>query len=352
MSLKALLKTRIAQQGPLTVAEYMAECLLHPTYGYYATANPFGQQGDFVTAPEISQMFGELLGLCLAQSWLDRGRPAPFTLAELGPGRGTMMRDILRATQGVPGFLDSAEIWLVEASDKLRAVQRETLARYSVRHVSDVYSLPPQPLFFVANEFFDALPVRQFVRGEHFWRERQVGLVDDSLGFGLGPETPQPSLAGRLSDTDPGDLIEYAPAAAPIMHALGRLVADQGGAGLVIDYGDWRSLGDTLQAVKAHQKTNPLISPGKADLTAHVDFEALAAACPCPVSRLCPQGVFLERLGITARAEALAKSLEKDTLKSHIAAHRRLTHPDEMGNLFKVLGVFADNARPLPGLDV
>jgi SAM-dependent MidA family methyltransferase len=351
MSLGDLIDARIAAQGPISVADYMAECLLHPKFGYYTTQTPFGAAGDFVTSPEISQMFGELVGLCLAQAWMDQGRPSPFTLAELGPGRGTLLRDLLRATRGVPGFTEAARIVLVEASPKLCALQVDTLAPTPATHVARVEELPDQPLFAVANEFFDALPVRQFVRAETHWRERQVGLVEGKRAFGLGPELPQPALAHRLQDTRPGDMIETSPGAAPIMAALGDRIAAHGGAGLVIDYGDWRSLGDTLQAVRGHAQADVLSDPGTADLTAHVDFEALAQACPCPVTRLCPQGVFLERLGISARAQALARNLEGPALEAHVAAHRRLTHPDEMGNLFKVMGLFAPDAAPPPGLE-
>jgi SAM-dependent MidA family methyltransferase len=351
MSLGDLIDARIAAQGPLTVADYMAECLLHPRFGYYTTQTPFGAAGDFITAPEISQMFGELLGLCLAQAWMDQGRPAPFTLAELGPGRGTLMRDLLRAASRVPGLVDAAQIWLVEASPRLRALQAETLAPRPVTHAETVEALPDQPLFVIANEFFDALPVRQLVRAETHWRERQVGLVEGIRTFGLGPELPQPALAHRLGDTRPGDIVETSPSAAPIVAALGERIAAHGGAGLVIDYGDWRSLGDTLQAVRGHAGADVLSDPGTTDLTAHVDFEALAQACSCSVTRLCPQGVFLERLGITARAQALAKNLEGSALDAHVAAHRRLTHPDEMGNLFKVLGLFPPGASPPPGLE-
>ena len=206
-TLRDILHSRIASNGPMRIDEYMATCLLHPTQGYYTTRDPFGTQGDFTTAPEISQMFGELLGLCLAQSWIAQDAPSAFTLAELGPGRGTLMADILRATRNVPGFIEAAQITLVEASPTLRDVQAKTLAGHQVIWADGTDALPDQPLFLVANEFFDALPIRQFVRGDTSWRERQVGLADGALSFGLGPELPQPALADRLADTTPGDLV-------------------------------------------------------------------------------------------------------------------------------------------------
>ncbi|MEL7092684.1 MAG: SAM-dependent methyltransferase, partial [Pseudomonadota bacterium] len=318
---------------------------------YYTTQEAIGARGDFVTAPEISQMFGELIGLALAQSWLDQGAPVPFVLAELGPGRGTLMADILRAASQVPRFDAAVTVALVEASPRLREMQRETLAGYDVAWCDTVEDLPAGPLWLVANEFFDALPVRQFVRDGEAWRERCVGLTDGALSFGLAPPGPQPALDHRKDDTKDGDMVELCAAAAQILSWIGRRIERHGGAALIIDYGDWRSLGDTLQAVESHERTDPLATPGRADLTAHVDFEALAlAAHPARYARLAPQGVFLERLGITARAQALAQRLSGDALESHIAAHRRLTHPDEMGNLFKVLGIYPSAAAPPPGL--
>ena len=347
---------RIRQTGPISLADYMADCLLHPDLGYYTRSDPLGAAGDFTTAPEISQIFGELIGLALAQAWLDQGRPAPFTLAELGPGRGTLMADALRAARAaVPGFAAAARLVLVEASPALRKAQAERLAGQEPRWIDRVSDLPADaPLFLVANEFFDALPIRQFLRHGAGWCERRVGLADGALCFGLGPEGAQPALAHRLADTREGDLVEHCPAAAPITQEIAARIAGAGGAALIIDYGDWRSLGDTLQALRAHRPADPLAEPGQADLTAHVDFEPLAQAATAAGarhSRLTPQGVFLERLGITQRARALARGLRGPALEDLIAAHRRLTHPEEMGNLFKVLGLFPAGATPPPGLE-
>ncbi|MEX3316793.1 class I SAM-dependent methyltransferase [Sulfitobacter sp. PS-8MA] len=351
MSLKDHLLARIALEGPMRLDAYMQSCLLHPEWGYYTTRAPFGAAGDFTTAPEISQMFGELVGLSLAQSWLDQGAPAPFTLAELGPGRGTLMADILRACARVPGFLDAAQVTLIEASPALREVQRETLKGHEVTWQDGVADLPNAPLFLIANEFFDALPIRQFIRQGAGWAERLVGAAEGELAFGLGPVAAQPALAHRMEDTRDGDLVELCPLAPKIMQSIGTRIDQHGGAALIFDYGDWRALGDTFQAVENHQPTDPLAAPGRADLTAHVDFEALATACPCAHSRVTPQGVFLERLGITARAQKLAETLKGDALQSHIAAHRRLTHPSEMGNLFKAMGLYQAGQAPPPGTE-
>ncbi len=343
---------RISETGPIPVSEFMSECLLHPEHGYYSRRDPFGRAGDFITAPEISQMFGEMIGLFLAQAWLDQGRPSPFALAELGPGRGTMMADILRATRAVPGFHDALQIHLVEASPVLRAQQSERLAPQPVTHHHTVETLPDLPLFLVANEFFDALPIRQFIRDGKQWRERQVGAKDDALCFGLSAPLAAPELNHRLADTRDGDLVELCPALGPITAEIAARIEQRGGVALVIDYGDWRSVGDTLQALCAHETVDPLATPGLADLTAHVDFERIAHfAAPLAPSLLTPQGVFLERLGITARAQALSAKLDGSALENHVAAHRRLTHPEEMGTLFKVLGLTRPDAPPLPGLN-
>ncbi|MDQ2090111.1 class I SAM-dependent methyltransferase [Marimonas arenosa] len=349
--LETILRELIANDGPIPLSDYMRLCLLHPEHGYYATHDPLGAAGDFVTAPEISQMFGELIGLALAQAWLDQGAPKPFTLAELGPGRGTLMADALRATRAVPGFHDAAQVHMVEVSSTLRGCQQQALKNHRVAWVASADALPDQPLFLVANEFFDALPIRQYVRCDDSWRERRVGLKDDALTFGLAPPAPLTALDDRLEDTRDGDLVEHCPSAAPILQAIGGRIAEHGGGALIIDYGDWRSLGDTFQALRAHERTNPLETPGKSDLTAHVDFAALAQAAPCAHSRLTPQGVFLERLGITQRAQALARNLTGEALETHIAAHRRLTHGAEMGTLFKVMGLYPEGAAPPPGLE-
>ncbi|WP_096786635.1 class I SAM-dependent methyltransferase [Rhodobacter sp. CZR27] len=338
--LATLLTRRIEAAGPMTLADYMAECLMHPRHGYYATRDPFGAQGDFTTAPEISQMFGELIGLCLAQCWLDQGAPASVTLAELGPGRGTLMADILRATRGVPGFHEAAQVVLVETSAALRSVQRRTLGTRPVEWLDSAEDLPDRFTLLVANEFFDALPIRQFVRDGSGWRERMVGLQDGALAFGLGPETALAALAHRLEDTRQGEIVEFCPAAGAVMAAVAARIAAQGGAALVVDYGGWHSRGDTLQALQAHRFADPLACPGEADLTAHVDFEALAAAAlPCGTA-CTTQGDLLLALGIEQRARRLAQSLSGEALASHEAATRRLTDAAEMGTLFKALAVF------------
>ncbi|MDX8353683.1 class I SAM-dependent methyltransferase [Cognatiyoonia sp. IB215182] len=349
-ALGALIRSRIAQTGPITIADYMGECLMHPTHGYYATRDPLGAAGDFITAPEISQMFGELIGLALAQCWQDQGAPERIVLAELGPGRGTLMADALRATRGVPGFHESLSVHFVETSPVLREAQADAVPDATWHDRVD--TLPPGPLFLIANEFFDALPIRQFIRDGDAWRERMVGLDGDALQIGLSAPAPLTLVEHRLADTEDGDLVELCPTLPGMISTLSGRIEAEGGAAIIIDYGDWQSLGDTWQALSGHKKTDPLAAPGEADLTAHVDFAEIARHVdPAKYSRLTTQGVFLERLGITPRAQALAKSLTGDALQTHIKAHRRLTHPAEMGELFKVLSIYPATAMPPPGLE-
>lgn len=344
-----LLAERIEADGPLTVAQFMGECLLHPLHGYYATRDPLGRMGDFVTAPEVSQIFGEVLGLALAQAWFDQGRPSRVILAELGPGRGTLMMDVLRATRGLGAFREAREVHLVEASPVLRAEQARRVEG-AVWH-DGVETLPEGPLFLLANEFLDALPIRQVVRAGAGWAERVVGLRDGLLAWGLAPPGPVAALAHRLADTAEGDVVEWCPALPGIAGEVGRRVAAHGGAALFIDYGGWRSRGDTLQAVRRHAYADPLEAPGEADLSAHVDFEALAlAAAPARATSMQRQGDVLERLGLGFRAEVLARGEGGRRREWHMAAHRRLTHADEMGTLFKVMAFHPPSAPPPPGL--
>ena len=340
--LAEIIVQRIRATGPMNLADYMELCLLHPRFGYYATRDPFGNSGDFITAPEISQIFGELCGLSLAQSWIDQGRPAPFTLAEPGPGRGTLMADMLRAMQAVPGMTEAAEVVLIEASAHLRQMQQKRLG--DVRHLESIEELPTNPLFMIANEFFDALPIRQFQRVESGWAERVVGLSDDGLRIGLSPPVNLPR-EGHI-----GDIVEDCPAAIPIMTAIATRIAAHGGAAIIVDYGGWNGFGDTFQAVRGHAPEDPFASPGEADLTAHVDFAPLAAAAiraGAAVSRPICQGDWLLSLGAEARARRLYEAGDKGALD----ALRRLTDGQEMGHLFKAMAVWPKGAPPVPGFD-
>ena len=348
-ALADILSQRIAATGPMTLADYMAECLLHPTLGYYTTRDPFGRAGDFITAPEISQMFGELIGLCLAQVWLDQGQPPTFVLAELGPGRGTLMADALRATSMVPGFHAAAEICLVEASPVLRARQAKSLSGHRVTWCDGVQDLPKGPLYLIANEFFDALPIRQFQRAGRGWRERMVGPgLDRAFGPGLGPEVRVGALDARLDDVTTGEIVELCPLGPLIIAEMSSRVAASGGVVLIVDYGGWGSLGDTFQAVKSNGTTDPFAEPGQADLTAHVDFRALADASGL-AHLYRTQGGFLRALGIAARSARLTRGLQGAALQSHLAATQRLTDDGAMGILFKALVLYPADAPQPPG---
>ncbi|MEM9432627.1 MAG: SAM-dependent methyltransferase [Pseudomonadota bacterium] len=345
--LACIIARQIQLDGPMSLANYMQLCLMHPELGYYVRQDPFGAAGDFTTAPEISQMFGELIGLALVQAWLDQGAPKDAILVELGPGRGTLMADLLRAAQAVPQFRPS--VHLVETSPALRKRQAETLKPTTPVWHEDLSTLPDAPLLLVANEFFDALPIRQFQRAENGWSERRVMMAGDALTLGLTEPVPTPALAFRDEDTSPGDIVEICPQADGIMEQISTQIEARGGAALIIDYGDWRSLGDTFQALKSHQSVDPFAHPGAADLTAHVDFEALSKAANCAVSRLTTQAVLLQRLGIDQRAQKLADGADELARQAHLAAYQRLTHPAEMGSLFKAIALTPRGAAGMAG---
>jgi len=354
-----LLARRIRLDGPISVADFMMEALGHPRHGYYMTADRFGAAGDFVTAPEISQMFGELIGLWCADAWDRMGRPNPVLLAELGPGRGTLMADALRALSGVlPAFTAAVRVHLVETSPLLRRRQAESLSRYAAPVWHDrVIDLPEGPLLVIANEFFDALPIRQFERTPRGWSERLVGLDDETgeLRFVLGPPgaptTRMIPLRLREAPLAHGTVIDIAPAGQSVALELGRRLAAHGGAALIIDYGHAAPVPtDTLQAVRRHAPVPLLADPGEADLTAHVDFGALAAAARDagavahgPVG----QGALLSALGIETRAALLRRNASPAQASDLDAALHRLTAADAMGTLFKALALTGPG-QPVP----
>lgn len=355
------MKRRIALEGPIPIADFMGLALGHPQHGYYMTRDPLGAAGDFTTAPEISQMFGELIGLWCAEVWRLMGEPARVRLVELGPGRGTLAADMLRAARMAPGFRHALSVTLVETSPALRTAQDRTLTQETipVDWAGGVEEIPQDgaPLIVVANEFFDALPIRQLQKTPDGWRERLVALdpKSDALALTLAPGPgPVEALipeAATASAVD-GAVVEIAPAAWGVAGALGARLARDGGAALIIDYGHGRSApGDTLQAVKAHEYCGVLEHVGEADLTAHVDFDALARAfreAGCRTAPLAGQGAFLQALGIAQRAAALA---QKGGAAAIRAQAQRLVAPDQMGTLFKILGVASPTAPPLPGLE-
>ena len=337
---------QIAGQGPITVADYMAQVLTDPKHGYYMTGDPFGRRGDFITAPEISQMFGELIGLWCVDTWQRMGASERILLVELGPGRGTLMADALRAAKLAPPFRAAVQIHLVEVSPSLRERQQKSLRDYEIDWHENLAEVPDEPLLLLANEFFDALPVRQFERTLKGWCERMVVL--DSAGrlaLALSPPTPAAAVLvpEALRHGPLGSLVEVSPAALGIAADLGRRLGTQGGAALIIDYGYGESrAGASLQAVRRHAPHAVLEDPGSADLAAHVDFAMIARAAAemgaqahGPVT----QGTFLERLGIATRAEALLRAATPDQARDIEAARQRLTAPDQMGAPFKALAL-------------
>ncbi len=344
---------RIGEAGPITVERYMELALLDPDHGYYIRKQPFGAAGDFVTAPEISQMFGELLGLWCYAAWQAAGSPRPATLVELGPGNGTLMADALRAIESAAGEPQPFDIVLVEASARLARRQREALSGRAVSWCSNVEELPSRgPAFIIANEFLDALPVRQFVRTAAGWRERLVMVEDDTVAFVLGMDNC--GLAASLPDAPTGRVCEISPARDRLVRDLAaKLTA--GGAALIIDFtAPGMPVRDTLQAVRHHRHADRLTSPGKADLAAAVDFAALGSIAKAeglevfgPVS----QGAFLEELGIALRAERLKRSAPPETAHGIDQGVHRLTSPEAMGEDFRVMALLPAGAVPPAGFD-
>ena len=348
------LRASLAREGPIPLDRFMALALLDRRGGYYATRNPIGAAGDFTTAPEISQCFGELLGVALARTWLDLGRPERVILVELGPGRGTLMCDLLRALRSVPGLASALELHLVEPSPSLRAVQRERLDPYAPRFHDSLATVPRgAPLLLVANEVLDALPVRQWVRVEGGWRERLVGLDRDGrLAFVLAPVTIRVALPDAAGDVPIGTVVELGPAReALVAEIAGRLAAD-GGSALLVDFGRLGAVGDSLRAVRGHRPADPLDEPGTVDLAADVDFAALrrvARAAGATVFGPVGQGVVLERLGIGLRLARLAAGRTAAERAALEAGVRRLVAPDAMGERFQVLALTGPGAPPPAG---
>ena len=340
----------IAAQGPISVGEFMRIALTDPEFGYYVRRNPIS--GDFITAPEISQIFGELIGLFFVQLWEDLGRPKRFHLAELGPGRGTLMADMLRAARIRPQFLDAASIDLVEVSPLLAEHQRRALASWPVAWHRDLRDVPADaPAFIIANEFFDALPVRQFVSRGGRWCERKVALDQDQFQFVLHSDpAPEELIPPRLRDAGDGAVFEFSADAQRIARDIAARVVKTGGAALIVDYGHMHSgFADTFQAVRQHNFADPLAEPGEADLTFHVDFEVLAEAAKSQNASVfgpMAQGQFLTALGIRERSEILKRSMPAyaQIIDSGV---ERLTGDTQMGQLFKMLAITAPDS-PLP----
>tara|TARA_B100000315_G_scaffold209813_1_gene205759 strand:+ start:651 stop:1739 length:1089 start_codon:yes stop_codon:yes gene_type:complete len=350
------LKKRIAAEGPLSVADYMAEALANPKHGYYMTGDPLGKAGDFITAPEISQMFGELIGLWCAVAWQQMGSPEQIKLIEIGPGRGTLMADALRALPMVPEFLAAIEIHLIETSPSLQKRQQRNLASLDANIVwhEGFADVPEGPFILFANELFDALPIRQFEKSVAGWGERKVGCDDAGDLIWLLDQSaaiPPAFIPPKLADAPPGSIAEFCQMGVTLTTAIAESIAEFGGAALFIDYGhDQSSIGDTLQAVKDHQFHDVLLDPGDADLTAHVDFERLAESARgagASAFGAITQADFLRRLGIEQRAQQLRDAASTRQKTEIISSLNRLIGADEMGTLFKVLAITHPD-QPIP----
>ena len=362
--LETELRERIALDGPIPIAEFMTLCLTHTIHGYYTSNHPVGGRGsadrrggDFITAPEVSQMFGEMIGVWCMQVWEDMGSPNRFNLVEIGPGRGTLMKDLLRVSKALPQFRVAAQIHLIEISPTLAEQQSMTLeCEMPIVWLSDIDGLPDAPTLIIANELLDALPFRQWVKIEEDWHERAVGLVDGKLDFVVRPNRLNANeLPAHHGDEPRGSVFETAPAREAFVVRVAERIAAQSGAALFIDYGHTRSdFGNTFQAMRDHAFAPVLNDPGKADLTSHVNFEPLlnvARTTGCVVPDCVSQGDFLLNLGLLERAGQLGAEQDKTVQRVLQTAVNRLVGPQDMGTLFKVFGILGpSNARhSLPG---
>ncbi len=361
LPLEAKIRRRIESAGSLPVAQFMELCLTDPEHGYYSKGSPIGAQGDFITAPEISQMFGELVGLWAVAAWSALASPETVRLVELGPGRGTMMVDVLRAARAMPAFRAAIALHMVEVSPALERVQRQALMATGVpaswhRRLEDV---PDGPLIILANEFIDALPVHQAVMCADGWHERVVKVGEDGRLHFSSDRDPIPLfgdlLPGHMRHPSIGQIFEWR--ADSVALEIGRRVTRSGGVALIMDYGHVRTaLGDTLQAVRGHEFADPLAAPGSADLTAHVDFQALAQAAEGMGARVygpTTQAKFLRQVGIAQRAGALRAGAPPDYASTIDAAVDRLTNEERtgMGSLVKVIAFSEPKIGSLPGFE-
>ena len=351
-SLGEALARRIGAAGAIGVGDFMDACLNDAEHGYYRVREPLGREGDFITAPEVSQIFGELIGLWAVETWRAMGAPDAFSLIELGPGRGTLMADALRASRIVPGFHRACSLHLVETSAPLRAAQESSLGDLGldVSWHDGLEDVPPGPAIVIANEFVDALPIRQVVRVADGWRERCVVLTEaGAFAFGVHP-SPAQTPAGAPADAAEGDIFEVRPGAQHAIDALAQLGAVHPMAALIIDYGHLASAcGDTLQAVRRHRRADPLEGPGETDLTAHVDFAALArsaAQAGLTVWGPLDQGAFLLSLGLAQRCERLAAA-GGEASERVLGGAKRLVEAGQMGTLFKIIAL-ATPSLPAP----
>jgi len=355
LPLAAIIRDRIAATGPISIADYMSLALSHPEHGYYIKRDPFGTRGDFITAPEISQIFGEMIGLWCAQMWMQLGG-GPISIVELGPGRGSLMADVLRATKSMAGFHDAISIHMVETSPTLAHAQYMRLRddHPRIEWLDSIAEIPPNKTLLIANEFFDALPIKQYVITDEGMRERRVTWNEAQSAFEFVLGDAGLMLAKSGNAIPPDTIMEHSPVSRSIMRQLAQHIHTHGGAGLIIDYG---YLGeahhDTLQALKAHLFHPVLAEPGEADITAHVDFLSLIAIARDAgnaVAPLATQGEFLTRMGAQLRLEMLLRQATPEQKSNLISGLERLVSPQAMGELFKVMGFASDARMELPGV--
>ena len=355
MSADSYFKSIIEAQGSLSLAHFMSIALSDSRHGYYTNNVPIGKDGDFITSPEISQMFGELVGIWCATMWQAMGEPEKIAVVEFGPGKGTLMKDFLRGTRNVKGFHKAVSVYLMEISNKLQKIQQEVLngENVKVEWISDLSKIPEVPILFVANEFFDALPIHQFVKSDGEWLERLVTVEGGNLALVLSPTpTVKTSLIPKeYRDASDGSIYELCPAAIEITKDIAGHINKFGGTGIIIDYGyDKNPLQDSLQAVREHSYKDILDNPGKTDITSYVDFSAIrktANDADINAFGLVEQGDFLSAMGMEIRTKLLLKSADDKQKKEILSAVERLVSSKQMGAMFKCMALTNKNL-PIP----
>jgi len=355
MSLTDLLTKKIKEKGPISVSEYMEEALTNEEHGYYIKNDPIGAKGDYITAPEVSQIFGELIGAWCLDTWQKMGSPKDCVLVELGPGRGTMMKDIIRSSKNIKEFHNAISVCLVEASPSMRKIQRQTLKEeqegLDIKWYNDIEKLPKKPMILVANEFFDALPIKQYIMRKGGFRENLVSIdANDKFSF-----VTSSVLEKELPKKRIGTVLEVSPASHQIMEQITKRIESNGGAGLIIDYGYKTTVGgNTLQSVKGHDFANVLETPGEADITAHVDFKSLRQTVAknknISVYPIISQSKFLNNICLRTRLKYLLRNCKNEKQAMELkSAVERLTSHEQMGKLFKVMGICDKNIKKLSG---
>tara|TARA_X000001036_G_scaffold438550_1_gene486683 strand:+ start:207 stop:1268 length:1062 start_codon:yes stop_codon:yes gene_type:complete len=351
MFLKKKLAEKIASEGPLSISKFMEICLWDCDAGYYSKKQIIGKKGDFITSPELSQTFGELIGIWSLSYHLNKFKGKKITLLELGPGKGTLVSDALRAIRKIRKNKIEIEAYLLEKSSVLQSIQKKKLMGYNVKWINNIEKMPARPLIIIANEFFDALPINQYVKVRSGWRERKVAIKNNDFYITLDKKIMR-FKTNYFDSTPIGGVIEYSFDSIKIISVICEHIKKFGSIALIIDYGETFGFGDTLQAIRSHTPEFILDNPGESDLSSHINFSILAKVAlerDLFVSPIIEQFKFLKNLGIENRLDQLIKLNTEKKIESEINGIKKLIDPESMGTLFKVLAIFDSKGSNIEG---